>query len=221
VIPPAGFFHERRGKPRPRQRLERRRAKRVFDFTCGSAGSVRRRAVKTALHRRHGGKRGESIMAKPIITLLAAFAFAGFGALGAARAEDLECRAVVHVTSAQSQDVGDIDGHVLSLVRASGIASFQDGSTAATYLVAQTDYIKGAGTATSYNNLTFDDGSVLWYKAAGTATVDGNRTIFKGMITVIGGKGRFAGAKGEGGLNGARLGTGPDLFLDQMISVRK
>jgi hypothetical protein len=161
---------------------------------------------------------GEPIMPKAI-TLLAALAFVGV--TGAAQAEDLEFRAVVHVTSAQSQDVGDVEGHVLSLVRASGIASFQDGSTATTYLIAQTDYTKGSGTNTSYNNLTFDDGSVLWYTTAGTATVDGSRTIFKGMITVIGGKGRFAGAKGEGGFNGARLGTGPDLFLDQMISVKK
>ena len=160
-------------------------------------------------------------MSKTIITLLAALAFAGGSAAGAAQAEDLEFRAVVHVTSAQTQDVGDVDGHALGLVRASGIASFQDGSTATTYFIAQTDYTKGAGTNTSYNNLTFDDGSVLWYKTEGTAAVDGSRTVFKGMITVIGGKGRFAGAKGEGGLNGARLGAGPDLFLDQMISVRK
>jgi hypothetical protein len=129
-------------------------------------------------------------MPKAIITLLAALAFAGVAAGSAAHAEDLEFRAVVHVTSAQSQDVGDVEGHVLSLVRASGIASFQDGSTAT-------------------------------YKTEGTAIVDGNRTIFKGMITVIGGKGRFAGAKGEGGYNGARPGTGPDLFVDQMISVKK
>jgi hypothetical protein len=183
----------------------------------------RRGGLPAAGARRHGIE-GEPIMPKAIVVLLASLALVG--SIGAAtmppaNAEDLEFRAVVHVTSAQSQDVGDVDGHVLSLVRASGIASFQDGSTATTTLVAQTDYTKGNGTNTSYTNLTFDDGSVLWYKTAGTATVDGNRTIFKGMITVIGGKGRFAGAKGEGGYNGARLGTGPDLFVDQMISVKK
>jgi hypothetical protein len=163
-------------------------------------------------------------MPKAIAILLAAVAFVGASAVGAARAEDLEFRAVVHVTSSQSQDVGDAEGHVLGLIRASGIASFQDGSTATTYFVTQTDYTKGAGTNTSYNNLTFDDGSVLWYKTTGTAKVDGNRTILGGMITVIGGKGRFAGAKGEGGYNGARLTpleAGADVFLDQMISVKK
>jgi hypothetical protein len=196
--------------------------KRIFDLTSGAR---HRTALKTAFHVRPGSqKRGESIMAKPIITLLAALAFVGFGAVGAAQAEDLEFRAVMHLTSAQTQDVGDAEGHILGLVRASGIASFQDGSTATTYFIAQTDYTKGAGTNTTYNNLTFDDGSVLWYKTAGTATVDGNRTIFKGMITVIGGKGRFAGAKGEGGFSGARLtplSAGADLFLDQTITVKK
>jgi len=163
-------------------------------------------------------------MAKPIITLLAALVFAGFGAMGAVHAEDLEFRAVMHVTSAQTQDVGDVEGHALGLVRASGIASFQDGSTATTYYITQTDFVNGSGTIASYNNLTFDDGSVLWYRTAGTATVEGNRTIFRATITVIGGKGRFANAKGEGGLNGARLtplAVGADLLLDQMISVKK
>jgi len=39
-----------------------------------------------------------------------------------------------------------------------------------------------------------------------------------------GGKGRFAGAKGDGRFNGARLAplaSGADLFLDQMINVKK
>ena len=84
--------------------------------------------------------------------------------------------------------------------------------------------MKGSGTNSTYSNLTFDDGSVLWYKSAGMATADGARTIFRGTITVLGGKGRFAGAKGEGGYNGARIGplaSGADLFLDQMINVKK
>jgi hypothetical protein len=170
------------------------------------------------------GKRGESIMSKPTIALLAALAFACSSAVGTALAEDLEFRAVVHVVSSQTQDVGDVEGHVLGLVRTSGIASFQDGSTATTYVVAQIDYVKGSGTETSYNNLTFDDGSVLWYKTAGTANLDGTRTILKGTITVTGGKGRFANAKGEGGFTGVRispLAAGADLFLDEMISVKK
>jgi hypothetical protein len=218
--------------------------RRLFSWTagCGRAGmGTASHEARFRFHlwqRRHGPahgdedgashssspakKRGESIMAKPIITLLAALAFAGFGAMDVVQAEDLEFRAVMHVVSSQNQDVGDVEGHILGVVRATGIASFQDGSTAATHLVAQIDYVKGSGTDMSYDNLTFDDGSVLWYKTSGMATVDGTRTIFKGTITVVGGSGRFAGAKGEGGYSGARLTrTSADLFLDEMISVKK
>jgi hypothetical protein len=157
--------------------------------------------------------------------ILAALALAGLGTLCPAQADEMiETRIVMHVTSLQTQDVGDVEGHVVGLIRSSGIASFQDGSTATAFLVAQTDYVKGSGTVSNYSNLTFDDGSVLWYKAAGTAMAEGARTIFRGTITVIGGKGRFAGAKGDGGYTGARtapLAAGADLFLDQMINVKK
>jgi hypothetical protein len=162
-------------------------------------------------------------MLRQATIILAALALAG--ALRPAQADDLiETRIVMHATSVQTQDVGDVDGHAVGVVRYSGIASFQDGSTAAAYLVAQTDYVKGSGTNATYHNLTFDDGSVLWYKANGTAAADGARTILRGTITVLGGKGRFAGAKGDGGYNGARLAplaSGADLFLDQMINVKK
>jgi hypothetical protein len=168
---------------------------------------------------------GASIMFKQATIIVAALALAGLGALRPAQADEMiETRIVMHATSVQTQDVGDVDGHVLGLIRASGIASFQDGSTATAFFVAQTDYVKGSGTNATFNNLTFDDGSVLWYKTSGTATADGARTKFRGTITVLGGKGRFAGATGEGGFNGARiapLASGADLFLDQMINVKK
>src|SRR3974390_2670017 len=146
--------------------------------------------------------RGDSIMSGPIKILLAALALVGVATVRTAHAEDLEFREVMHITSLQAQDVGDVDGHVMGLLRASGIASFQDGSTAAAYLIAQTDYVKGAGSISAICNLAFDDGSVLWYRTTGMATVDGARTLLKGTITVLGGKGRFAAAKGEGGFTG-------------------
>jgi hypothetical protein len=164
-------------------------------------------------------------MSKRMTIILATLAFAGLGALRPAHAdESLEMRAVVHATSVQTQDVGDVDGHVVGVVRFSGIASFQDGSTATTTFVGTIDYVKGSGTNSTYNSLTFDDGSVLWYKTAGTATVDGTRSMVRGSIAVLGGKGRFAGAKGDGGFTGARLvplAAGADLFVDQMINVKK
>jgi hypothetical protein len=60
--------------------------------------------------------------------------------------------------------LGDVDGHLISVGRFSGLASFPDGTVGTTYFVFVTDYIKGSGTFWTHNNLTLNDGSVLWYK---------------------------------------------------------
>ncbi len=60
--------------------------------------------------------------------------------------ETLKFRMITHVTSAQSQDVGDVDGHLASLARLSGVVLFSDGTVSTAYFVGTTDYTKGAGT---------------------------------------------------------------------------
>ena len=77
-------------------------------------------------------------MSRRTTIILAALAFAGLGALRPAQADEMiETRIVMHATSVQTQDVGDVDGHVVGLIRSSGIASFQDGSTATAFFVAE------------------------------------------------------------------------------------
>jgi hypothetical protein len=50
-------------------------------------------------------------------------------ALCNARADEvLKFPLVMHATSVQPQEVGDVDGHVLGLARLSGLAFFSDGS---------------------------------------------------------------------------------------------
>ena len=147
------------------------------------------------------------------------------GAFSNAQADEtLKFRAIMHATSVQSQDIGDVDGHTAGVARFSGLASFPDGTVGTSYFVAATDYTKGAGTFSVYQNLTLNDGSVLWFKTAGTATVDGATTLLKGTITVLGGKGRFEGAKGEGTVNGIRLtplAAGAELYNDIAINIKK
>ena len=141
----------------------------------------------------------------------------------AAADETLKFRSILHATFVQSQDVGDVDGHTMSLTRYSGLTSFPDGTTGTGYFVATTDYIKGAGTFSVYNNLTLNDGSVLWYKGTGT-TMDGTSSRFQGTVTVLGGKGKYEGAKGDGTLTGARtvpLAAGADLYNDIVINIKK
>jgi hypothetical protein len=142
-----------------------------------------------------------------------------------ARADEvLKFRSIMHATSVQSQDIGDVEGHAALVARFSGLASFPDGTVGTTYFVSANDYTKGAGTFSVYNNLTLKDGSILWFKTNGTTTVEGTTSVFKGTVTVLGGTGKFAGAKGDGAVTGARLvplAAGADLYNDLVISLTK
>lgn len=146
-------------------------------------------------------------------------------AASSARADEvLKFRSIMHATSVQSQEIGDVDGHAALLARFSGLASFPDGTVGTTYFISANDYTKGAGTFSVYNNLTLKDGSVLWFKTNGTTTVDGTTSVFNGTVTVLGGKGKFEGAKGDGTISGARLvplAAGADLYNDLVINVKK
>src|SRR6516164_2490675 len=87
-----------------------------------------------------------------------------------ALADELKFRIVAHVTSAQSLDVGDVEGHALSVARQEGIAFLQDGSVGSAILTAGiSDYTKGAGTFVAYWKLTLADGSTLYWKWSGSA----------------------------------------------------
>jgi hypothetical protein len=149
-----------------------------------------------------------------------------WSAFSNARADEtLKYRTFTHVTNVQTIDAGDVDGHLLGVNRQSGIASFPDGSVATTYTTTLTDFIKGSGPfLVTYANVTFEDGSVLWTKNAGTVVAEGNKSMVKGTMTVIGGKGRYAGATGDGTFSGVRLAplaTGADLYLDVTVNVKK
>jgi hypothetical protein len=136
----------------------------------------------------------------------------------------LRCRMVTHVTSVQSLDIGDVDGHAASLARFSGLAFFPDGTVGTVSFVSASDYTNGAGAFTLYPILTFEDGSVLWIKSSGMGTVDGEKTRFVGTLTVVGGKGRFEGAKGDGTLIGTRhtpLSVGADLVSDYTVNIKR
>jgi hypothetical protein len=138
--------------------------------------------------------------------------------------ETLKYRAILHGTSVQAQDVGDVDGHIVNLARFSGITEFPDGSTGTGYFIAVGDYTKGSGPAFSYNNLTLEDGSVLWFKVTQMTKLEGTKSLFRGIVDVLGGKGRFEGAKGGGTFTGVRtvpLAAGADLYFDYVINLKK
>jgi hypothetical protein len=141
--------------------------------------------------------------------------------------ETLKYRSVYHITVFQSQPIPDVDGHLMGIVHAAGVATFADGAVAADNFSTFTDYTKGSGSIVlSYGDITISDGSVLFVKSSGAAITEGSQSAFKGTITVIGGKGRFAGAKGDGTFAGSRVqatqsDAGTQLYIDNVINIKK
>jgi hypothetical protein len=91
--------------------------------------------------------------------------------------ETLRYRYFTRGDAPQTQDVGDVEGHVLGLARLSGLISLPDGSVGMTSWTSSYDFIKGVGPFTSYGNFTLKDGSVLCWKVTGPAvTSDNNAT---------------------------------------------
>ena len=139
--------------------------------------------------------------------------------------EVLKFRIVMHATSTQTQDVGDVDGHTMSVSRFSGLALFPDGSVGTANFTFTGDYIKGTGTFLTYFNVTLKDGSALWWKGTGQGKSNGTATVFPEFpISVLSGTGRFEGAKGDGSQTGERLtplSSGADMYADVVINVKK
>jgi len=136
--------------------------------------------------------------------------------------ETLNFRMVTHVTSSSSEEVGDVANHRLSLSRFSGLAFFTDGAVAKVSFLSLGDYIDGAGKFTLYPIINFDDGSALYIKSTGSGEVEGSKTLFVGTLKVLGGKGRFERAAGEGTLTGIRytpLAEGADLVSEYTVNL--
>jgi hypothetical protein len=152
-----------------------------------------------------------------IIVILAAIF-----AMPAKADETIKWRHVQHVASFQTQQVGDVNGHTLNIYRTPGMAFFPDGSTGTTLVIGTSDVINGSGALNGYYTLNFNDGSELWLKYTGTIKVD-SKAQRKGTAIVIGGKGRYAGAKGEGTWEGDGTPAGPDAisYIDNVINIKK
>jgi hypothetical protein len=138
--------------------------------------------------------------------------------------ETLKFHQVVHGDFVQSQEIGDIEGHILYLIKYSGPATLADGSTVTVTGWTQNDLVKGSGIMAGYASQSFSDGSVIWYKWSGIAADDGKVATQMGAGTIIGGKGRYAGAKGDVSWTGARPGA-PGLqaqpYADVVINIKK
>ena len=115
-------------------------------------------------------------------------------------------------------------GHILSLYRLPGIVFFPDGSTGVSQVFGMADTINGDGTSDGYQLVTFADGSELWLKFTGR--LEGVKR--GGPFTVIGGKGQYAGAKGDGTweahgtpIVGVNSDTNSISYVDAVANIKK
>jgi hypothetical protein len=140
--------------------------------------------------------------------------------------ETLKYRLVQHVVAIQQMSAPDADGHNLGIVQLAGVISLQDGTVAQWNGTGALDYINGTGPYTVYMTLTFSDGSALFVKEEGKTTTEGGKGTLTGVDTILGGKGRYAGAKGDGSGVGYRVTNpsgpvaGAGLYADVVLNIK-
>jgi hypothetical protein len=139
--------------------------------------------------------------------------------------EPMRYKAFYNIISGQTQEVGDLPGHFMSLAKATGLAQLGDGEVVQTHLLATTDFASGSGPFNAYVELQFSDGSALWTKMAAQSVATGpGKADTKGTMTIIGGKGRFAGAQGDGTMQGGRFNSQTEqnrVWADVVLNVKK
>jgi hypothetical protein len=140
------------------------------------------------------------------LSLLACAASAG------AAEEILEFKLVTMPVEVKAIDAKNIEGQSVGLMKAHGVASFKDGRVASKEFVYSWDQLKGAGPFYGYSVYTFEDGSSITARFAGTVKTG---QPMHGDYTIVSGTGMYAGAKGTGSfdalphkLSGANLFSG-------------
>jgi hypothetical protein len=86
------------------------------------------------------------------------------------------------------------------------------------------DLTNSVSTSRGYYTVTFGDGSELWLTWTGEnkVTLPGKLIAGNGTAIVIGGKGRYEGAKGEGTFTGEMVQPGPGAiqYIDNVINEK-
>jgi hypothetical protein len=163
--------------------------------------------------------------------IILACALAGILSVPAKADETLKFRKVQYTTSLQVQQISDVPGHVQGLVRYAGVATFPDGSTARDIVFGAFERAGNGGTFGGYENIVFSDGSELWLKDTGpykiaSQTENAQHLTANGTFIVTSGKGRYAGAKGDGTYEGFEdtVGRSPGETLgvyDIVLNIKK
>jgi hypothetical protein len=112
---------------------------------------------------------------------------------------NLEFRLVVMPVEVRNYEVANVEGQNVSLMKMNGVAFFKDGRVASKHFVFSFDYNKGSGPFYGYSTYTFEDGSTITARFAGTQKAG---QLVHGEYTVLSGSGVYAGAKGTGTFDG-------------------
>jgi hypothetical protein len=149
----------------------------------------------------------------------------GYYTAGASAGETLKVHATIKASQWEAQPVADTEGHGLVFTRFAGEGTISGGGKVTVDFHSLADVHNGAGPLNPlYYGITTSDGSQLWLKAVLTARPDGpNHSYFEAPLTVIGGKGKFAGANGDGTFTAERTtrgGVGAEATNDLVINLR-
>lgn len=124
----------------------------------------------------------------------------------------LEFKLVTLPVEVKTMDVKQVEGQTMGVMKASGVAYFKDGRVASKEFTFGWDQNKGVGPFYGYSTYTFEDGSTIMARFAGTGQAG---KPMHGDYTVLSGTGAFVGAKGTGSfdavphkLSGANLFNG-------------
>ena len=114
-----------------------------------------------------------------------------------AGAEMMNYKAYSYVVKAENALIGDVENHAMSLVTRRAFCLFENGEVATSILIVMGEYINMVGSNTSYQTITFADGSTIITKRQMTMSASGATSVSGGLKgEIIKGTGRFEGIKG-------------------------
>lgn len=135
----------------------------------------------------------------PGVVALAALACAPWQAVSAGE-QVLEFKLVTKPIEVKAMEAKYVEGQTVGLMKAHGVANFKDGRVASKEFIYSWDHNKGSGPFYGYSTYTFEDGSSITARFAGTVRAG---QPMRGEYTVLSGTGVFAGAKGTGSFDAA------------------
>ena len=116
--------------------------------------------------------------------------------------------------------IGEDENHGIGTYQQTGLSFLEDDQIGTTVDKGIYEQNKGSGTHQGYYVVTFSDGSGWTKRYDGTFTLIGEKTYaMKGVVTLVGGTGRFEGIEGEGTYIGTEHSNGMLFFHTEIAAT--